>query len=188
MRPPPKLILVANHWHFDVFGGAYKLASEFALYCSQKGYSVYYVSAVSETGTSHSDTPSSVHMRRYLLPKASGEGKSLLNFITHIHRSRKEIKKILKEINADQAVVINGHSGLQYVGALLGARRRPGVRRVLSVHSPMAQEYQAERVGERKNLRDFLAVHLLRMTERYCYRNSDVIQCDSEYTRRLLEN
>lgn len=188
MHPFPKLILAANHWHFDVFGGAYKLASELALYCSQKGYSVYYVSAVSKKGASLPADQSGAHWYKYSLPEASGRGKSFSNFIAHILRSRGQVKRILKEFKNDQAIVINGHSGLQYIGALLGAGRRPNVRRVVSVHSPMAAEYKAERAGFGKNLKYFLVFYLLRMTERICYRRSDIIQCDSEYTRRLLEN
>lgn len=188
MKPLPTLILTANHWHFDAFGGAYKLASEFALYCAQNGYPVYYVCGTSEEGLTLPEVRSGVCLRRYLLPKDSGKGKSFSNFVTHIYRSREQIKKILKQIGDDQGIIINGHSGLQHFGAFLGTGRRRSVRKVLSVHSPMVREYQAERADGEKSLKDMLACCLIRMTEGYCYRNSDVIQCDSEYTRRLLEN
>jgi glycosyltransferase involved in cell wall biosynthesis len=61
-------------------------------------------------------------------------------------------------------------------------------RKVMSVHSPLVAEYLAEKGPALAGLREKLAISALSRIEKKIYRESDVIQCDSQYTKTFLEN
>jgi glycogen(starch) synthase len=180
------LVIGANSWNFDEYGGAYKIATEFAVFCAQRGWDVHYVCNHRGKTNGAPEIEFGVKVWRYQRPEGSGEGKSVQNLRAHFSRSRTIMRTILDSTADGRSVIVNGHSPLQYLGLIAGSGKSRGARKVISVHSPTAQEFIAEKQGSKLQVRDHLAIWLLRRLEGSCYRKSDQIQCDSDFTRVSL--
>lgn len=180
-------IVVANtFWHMDEPGGAYKVSTDFASHLSKKGYDTHYICMGRQKDLSVG-VERGVRVWRYPFLKRSENGKSLLNFIGHLKEAGRAAQSIARTLPKNGRVILNGHGGLQYLGALNKLPRGMILRKVMSVHSPMDAEYRAERMGSAWTAKDFFVSKLLSMTERRCYSSSDVVQCDSRFTQSLLK-
>lgn len=179
------LVIACNAWNYDEVGGAYKIATEFAMFCAERGWDVHYVSG-HRKGTGVPDEEFGVKVWRYPQPAGSGKGKSAGNLFWHVSQTRRLMPKIRATAGAERRLILNGHSPLQYLGLITANGDFPASRKVMSVHSPMAREYLAEKEGSRLGVRDYLAAWTLKRIEEACYRKSDAIQCDSDFTRSIL--
>ncbi len=185
----PTLVVACNAWKGDEVGGAYKIATEFAIFCAQKGWQVHYICSHEKGTGKRPDQEAGVQIWRYPRPKTSGQGKSLRNFYAHLKGARDVTKRILAGIPDDFRghVILNGHTALQYLGVLKGAAGRVISRKVMSVHSPLAEEYLAEKNSPRMTWRDRAAAWSLHQVERSCFVRSDVVQYDSEFSRSIFQ-
>jgi glycosyltransferase involved in cell wall biosynthesis len=181
------LVIACNAWADDEMGGAYRIASEFAVHCARKGHDTHYVSM--HAGSARRveyDRKDGVHLWRYPGPANSGGGKSARNLFGHWKGAQEAAKLIRGRLGKSAPVVLNGHTALQYWG-LLDPLRGMLKRKVLSVHSPLTAEYLAEKNSKVGAFRDRLALAALSRIEKKIYRASDLILCDSLYTKKRLE-
>lgn len=182
----PRIIIANNFWHLDQAGGSYKISTDLAIHLSGRGYDIHYICMNEKKRSMDISVEQGVKIWRYPMSETSGKRKSLLNFFYHLKQAGEIAQRIHKELPRDGRVVLNGHGGLQYLGALNKLPRRIISKKVMSVHSPMEAEYSSEKMGDPWTVMDFFASRLLSNTESRCYANSDVIQCDSEFTQSLL--
>lgn len=180
------LVIGANSWNFDEYGGAYKIATEFAVFCAQRGWDVHYVCNHAGKTERAPDLEFGVKVWRYQRPAGSSKGKSVDNLRAHFSHTRTIMRTIVDLAEDGRSVIVNGHSPLQYLGLIAGSGKTRPSRKVMSVHSPTAQEFIAEKQGSKLQVRDHLAIWLLKRLESSCYRKSDRIQCDSDFTRLSL--
>ena len=182
----PTLVLGCNAWNYDEYGGAYKIATDLAVFCAERGWDVHYVSSHPKGNGKYPDTELGVKVWRYLQPTGSGKGKSLGNLWGHLSQAREIMRTIRNSVGHDYPLVINGHSPLQYLGLITASGKSTPSHKVMSVHSPTAKEFIAEKDGARLQLPDHGAIWLLKKIESVCYQKSDKIQCDSNFTRLTL--
>ena len=183
---PPILVVASNAWKGDEAGGAYKIASDFSVFCAQKGWEVHYICSHRDGSGLRPAHEMGVWVWRYLRPMKRPQGKSLRNFFDHLGRSGAVMRRILASVGSGRPVVLNGHSALQYLGALQACGDGVFARKVMSVHSPLAEEFLAEKNNMRLTIRDQLAVWLLRQVEKSCFLKSDEIQYDSNFTQSVF--
>lgn len=182
MTKPTALVIAADAWAADEFGGAFKIASEFAIHCAGTGREVHYLCCDSKATGVRTARDQGVTVWRYPRPVSSGT-TSFANFLTHVKGAGSALRDISKAVNRE--FVFNGHGHLPYFAGL--QRRDPLIgRRVMSVHSPLADEYLANREEGALGPRAQAARWSFRQIEKRCYRNSDLVQCDSMYTASLL--
>jgi len=181
-----KIIIANNFWHLEHAGGAYKISTDLAVHLSAKGYDVHYLCMGGPGARFGVSTESGVKIWRYPTAEHGGKGKSLSHYFYHLRQAGNIAQAIYQDSRAADTLILNGHGSLQYLGALNRLPRRIVSKKVMSVHSPMEEEYRAEKVGDVWTLKDFFASKLLSLTENRCYSRSDVIQCDSEFTRSML--
>lgn len=179
--------MASNSWNYDNVGGAYKIATDFAIFCAEKGWDVHFICAHELGKGEKPGIECGVKVWRYSKPKKSGKGTSLENFYGHLRGSGKIFRKISATVGHDRTFILNGHTALQYLGILNAANNHSVSSKAISVHSPLADEYLAENGKPPFTLKARLASWLLRKIESSCYQKSDVIQCDSEFTQSLLQ-
>jgi len=133
-----KSILIACHaWHGEYFGGAFKLAAEFAQYLSAKGHDVHFLCGTERSAFINPTLENGLKIWRYRFPKAPAPSPAnLMGHILGAWRLTKRIGQI-----ADISF-LNGHSPLQFLGAVLALRRHP-CRKTYSVHSPFVEELRS---------------------------------------------
>ncbi len=182
------LVITCNAWNDDETGGAYKIATEFAIFCAEKGLDVHYVCSISEPEASvRVCSEKGVHIWRYPRPRLSGKEHSLINLYHHYHWAARTIGQVQARIGHSKDIILNGHTELQYLSALHTIGRSNISRSVMSVHSPLAEEYLANQSNVSNCVIRFAGANLLTWIERSCYKRSDIIQCDSLFTRLLIE-
>lgn len=187
LTEPKHIVIAGGAWHHETFGGAYKVATEFAGYLASQGHNVSYI-AWSKKGA-FADNPTienGVEIWRYPVPKA--KSPSLTNAFSHVVQAA----RIVSLISLRNAVhYLNGHDPLQFLGAAFSVRKT-GVATSFSVHSPLVMEYKAQwglldRESEESiNLKQSLALSVLRRIEIMTYRSAQIIQTDSKYTLGIL--
>ena len=136
--PYPKTILIACHaWHEEYFGGAFKLAAEFAQYLAGEGHDVHFLCGTERTDFTNPTFEKGLKIWRYRFP--SSPSPSPANLMGHIIGAWRLTKRISRQ--ADIAF-LNGHSPLQYLGAALALSGHP-CRKTCSVHSPFVEELRS---------------------------------------------
>jgi len=183
----PFIIITSNAWYFDEIGGAYKIATDFAIFCAQKGHDVHYICASERIRGIESAMEKGIKVWRYSKPMGIKKGGGVANLLTHLTQSRKIMVKIQQSIKHGNEIILNGHSALQYLGAIHGLQNSVNCRKVLSVHSPLTEEYKADKRYSRWSLFNQVKVAAFNYIEGSCYRRSDTIQCNSEFTRGVIE-
>jgi glycosyltransferase involved in cell wall biosynthesis len=173
------VLIVAGGWHDERPGGANKLPTDFARFLAARGHEVAYVCPSAAVERATTETIDGVDLRRYPAPAAPSP--SVDNLRRHLERSREATRGVLAARRID---LLLGHSQLQYFGAAAACPRE--VRRCYGVHSPFAQELR-EHVAASPTLRQRLAWRGASWMERRILAMSDLVHCDSAYTRTLME-
>ncbi len=182
MENKTPLVIAADAWAADEVGGAFKIASDFAVFCAKNGREVHYLCCDTKRTGEKTARHEGVTVWRYPRPASSGT-TGIANFLSHMKGAGAALRDLCEAVNRE--FVLNGHGHLPYFAGL--HRRDIRItRRVMSVHSPLAEEYAANREGGALELRA-KAVHWgFRQIEKKCYRKSDLVQCFSQYTASLL--
>lgn len=176
------LVIASNSSNFDEFGGADKIATELAIFCAGNGWRVHYIFGSRETSHRREH---GLEMWRYRRP-AQDLNKSAFNLWAHLSAIRLVMRQI-EALDSARSYILNGHTALQHLGLILGGPARPKRRQIISVHSPMAEEYVAGRKNQPLSFRERAIARVLHQLESFCYRRADSIQCFSGFTRSLLE-
>ncbi len=180
------LIIGCNAWYEDEMGGAYRIASEFALHCARKGREVHFVAAHGQApGGVHYTLRKGVNLWRYESPRESGGEKSPVKLWSHWQGIHRAARAIAGRLGSNSRPVVNGHTELQYWG-LSHSLGKKAARKVLSVHSPFSDEYLAQKNGTLGGFPQYWAHFLLKAIEKHIYSVSDTVQCDSEFTAQVI--
>lgn len=174
------IIVAGGAWNHEIFGGAYRAATEFAEYLASRGHRVFYLAWTREKSFVNPVVHNGVEVWRY--PAPAWRSPHPLNVIGHIRGSCRLVERICAAYPVD---FLNGHDFLQFIGAFEGLRGRQ-VPTSFSVHSPLALEHTAQwglsDNGCPRTLKQRLALRVLRCAERSVYRKAQVIQTDSRFT------
>jgi len=181
------IIVASGAWNHEIFGGAYKVATEFAEFLAKEGHRVFYISGSKDSFPENPTNYKGVEVWRYPVPRA--KSPSLANLLGHLSRSRKLATTITSKHEID---FVNGHEPLQFLGVLQGLKGSH-VKTAYSVHSPFVQE-KIEDWGVRfgtnglkkgyrlPTLKEKLSIKVLEFLECRTYQKADVIQTDSRFT------
>lgn len=174
------VLMAAAGWHDESPGGANKLPTDFARYLARRGYAVTYLCPSFAVGRTTVSSVDGVELRRYPPPPAPS--LSVSNGREHWRLTREIVRAV--EVARPIATLL-GHAPLQYLAAAGSCGSR--TRRCYGVHSPFAGELR-EGITARPTLRQRLAWRAAALLERRILAASDVVHCDSAYTRRLMES
>lgn len=184
---PKHIVITGGAWHHETFGGAYKVATEFAEYLATQGHRVSYIAWSNDCSIAENPSDENgVEIWRYPAPKA--KSPSLANACSHVMQTFRIVSLIASRHSIDY---LNGHDPLQFLGAAFSVRNT-SVTTSFSVHSPLVMEYKAQwglldrESAESMNLRQSLALSVLRWIETMTYRSAQIIQTDSRYTLGIL--
>lgn len=172
------VLIVAGGWHDERPGGANKLPTDFARFLAARGHDVAYLCPSAAVDRPSSTTIDGVVLKRYPAPDAPSP--SVANVRRHLQSAREATRAVLAERRVDALL---GHNQLQYFGAAAVCPRR--VRRCYGVHSPFAQELR-EHVATTPTLRQRIAWKGASWMERRVLTVSDLVHCDSAYSRALM--
>jgi glycosyltransferase involved in cell wall biosynthesis len=167
------ILIAAGGWHNDSPGGAYRLPGDFARYLAARGRRVAYLCPSGLVDRGKPELCDGVEVYRYSSPGASSP--SVVNLITHLHRSRAIAARIASQGTIEALL---GHAPLQYLGALSSCRP---MRKCYAVHSPFVAELQSNRSG-RPELSVRVAWGISGVLEAQIYARSDLVHCFSQYT------
>jgi len=190
------ILIVCHAWHEENFGGAFKLAAEFAQYLGHCGHDVHFLCGTDHKEYSNPTKINGIKLWRYQFPKAPSPSSA--NLWGHLYGTW----LITKEI-ASQADIgyLNGHSPLQFLAACYALKHKD-CRKVCSVHSPFTEELKENwgigEVGSQKSevrsqksgasfKREF-ALSIVRQLEKMIYHQADKIQCYSDYSLSLIKH
>lgn len=191
-RQKKRVVVACHSWYDDLVGGAFRLASEFAIHLAEQGHEVFYVCS---QPTDDSDLPErescdGVSVLRYPLPKRRSAG--ITRMLTHLRETRSLVHSLHNQSPVD---AISGHSPLQGLGAAQAVRRwriSTKKRQVpfvnYTVHSPFDDELLSN-VGEQKpKLGQRFAATVARRIDLKNVKLADRVQTDSRYTlNRFIE-
>ncbi|OIO35921.1 MAG: hypothetical protein AUJ72_06260 [Candidatus Omnitrophica bacterium CG1_02_46_14] len=177
--------MACNAWNFDEIGGAYKIATDLAIFCGQNGWDVHYVCGGKSNRCYEPQLEQGVQVWRYPRPSGSGQTKSPAHLWQHLKGCQNITRRILSTLDRNKTIVLNGHTHLQYCASLNVLRAFSRCYKVMSVHSPLTDEYKAEK-NFHLSLGNKLITSVLSCIEAACYRQSRLIQCDSKFTSSLL--
>ena len=172
------VLIVAGGWHDEHPGGASKLPTDFARFLAARGHDVAYLCPSPCVDRPSATTVDGVALRRYPAPDAPSP--SLDNVRRHLRSARDATRAVLADRRIDALL---GHSQLQYFGAAAICPRH--VRRCFGVHSPFAQELR-EHMTTTPTLRQRVAWKGASWMERRILAASDLVHCDSAYSRALM--
>ncbi|EMI21862.1 Glycosyl transferase, group 1 domain protein [Rhodopirellula maiorica SM1] len=176
---PPSHILVACHaWYDDMTGGAFRLASEFAIDLAHRGHIVSYVCCAAP---GKEDLPSQemckgVRVHRYRPAKPNTNRLRRLNH--HVQHTRQLVTQI-DETTPISA--ISSHSPLQGLGAAKAISHQNNIFINYTVHSPFDDEILSNVEGPIGLATRFAAWMAGRVDRRNCVL-ADRVQTDSNYT------
>jgi len=189
------ILIVCHAWHEENFGGAFKLAAEFAQYLGHCGYDVHFLCGTDHKNYSNPTRINGIQLWRYQFPKAPSPSPA--NLWGHLYSTWLLTRKI---VNQADIAYLNGHSPLQFLAACYALKHKD-CRKVYSVHSPFVEELKANwGIGEERSQkrgvrsqksgvsfkREF-ALSIVRQLEKMIYQQADKIQCYSEYSLSLLK-
>jgi glycosyltransferase involved in cell wall biosynthesis len=175
----PGVVVAAGGWHDECAGGANRLPTDFARYLAARGYAVSYICpSAAVTGLTRTETDG-VRLSRY--PVSPAPSPSPRNAWHHFRSARDAAREAFRDLRPS---VLLGHSQLQYLGAAWICPR--GTRRCFAVHSPFVRELRENAAGP--TWRHRLAWQAAAGIERHILSASDVVHCDSAYTRDVLRD
>lgn len=176
---PPTVLIVAHAWYDDLYGGAFRVATELARGLVRAGWHVTYV-CWNAANRADQETIDGVEVRRYRLPTSS---KATPRFWQHVVGSRTLIKQISLQ---KRIVAVSGHSPLQYLGALQAIGSKGRTRCSFVVHSPFADEQLASAGLRSASWRLKLRALIGSFVDGLCLRGSTASQALSQFTATLL--
>jgi glycosyltransferase involved in cell wall biosynthesis len=177
----PQTVLVTAHaWYEDLFGGAFRVATELARGLAASGRHVTFLccNVADAPGFEMLD---GVEVRRYHLPARS-------RFVPRVWQHIRATQDLARQIAAEYEITaVSGHSPLQYMGVLRALGRGKTSRCTYVVHSPFAEEQLALAGADHPSLR--LRSHALvgAAIDGWCLRRSQAVHCLSQFTAELLE-
>jgi len=181
MQHSRRIVITAHAWAHAEIGGAFKLATEFAEFLSQRDWQVHYVCGANQDAAELPAQHNGVHLWTYPYPPANAP--AVLRIRHHIRAARQLTRSILSQHHID---CINGHSPLQYCGALQ-ATRTSVCRRLYSVHSPFVEELQTNLDRGKVSISSRISLALAHFIESSNLKHSTDIQCLSRFTTDLLQ-
>lgn len=173
------VILACHAWYHDQVGGSFKIATELAEYLARSGRRVYYVCGTDDRRPVTPTMEKGVEVWRYPYPQAKSPHPS--NVMGHVWATRRLTRLILRR---EPDASINGHTPLQFLGAVLAARAGRNWH-VASVHSPFRQELESN-WGGRGGLTRWLTAWTAEAIDRSGFRRADKVLCESQFTYRIL--
>ena len=179
MSPPSRNILVVSHaWYGDLIGGAFRLASEFAVSLASSGHRVRFVCCAPEKKTAPTEPTNlgDLTIHRYAPPEKGTGGLSRLRY--HIRQTEHLVRQLHEDSGFD---VLSGHSPLQMLGALRAVEGR--VFSNYTVHSPFDDEVAS---NSNRGIMNHFATFAARQVDRRITRRCDRLQTDSEFTLRVM--
>lgn len=180
------IVLTSHVRHSEHPGGAYRLAEQFAHELAGRGHQVHFVCGTLAENRVGVRMEGGVRFWSYAIPDQQWPGPFKL--FAHVSRARAVFEQVVRDYDVG---LVFGHSPLQYYGVLKVAAQsgRPW-RTAYSVHSPFVRELSATMSDDKGNLKPGLLQRLrlamVQRIERRIYRGSDVIQCDSSFTRGVV--
>lgn len=182
MSRPPAVVIAANAWFGEVFGGSFRVATELAKDFAARGHRVAYICSSPECRSDDRVEKDGVTLYRY--PEFGRGGLKAGALIGHIQRSRSAMKRILNDF---EPAALHGVTPLQFAGALLGCRGRT-LRCSYCVASPFADELLAQDGAGKPPLKRRLAARAAAALESWNLARCDAILPMSEFTRsHMLE-
>lgn len=182
------ILIVCHAWHEENFGGAFKLAAEFAQYLANRGYDLHFLCGTDQKNYSNPTMINGIQLWRYQFPKAPSPSPA--NLWGHLYSTWLLTRKI---VNQADIGYLNGHSPLQFLASCYALKHKD-CSKVYSVHSPFVEELKENwgigEVGSQKSGVSFkreFALFLVRQLEKMIYNQADKIQCYSEYSLSLLK-
>lgn len=176
---PQTILIVAHAWYDDLYGGAFRVATELARGLVRAGWHVTYV-CWNAANRAEQETIDGVEIRRYRLPVSA---KTVPRFWQHVVCSRTLIKQIARQT---KIIAVNGHSPLQYLGAMQAIGSNARTRCSFVVHSPFADEQLASAGVRSASWRLKLRALIGSFVDGWCLRGSTVTQALSQFTGTLL--
>ncbi len=173
------VLVVAHAWHEDLYGGAFRIATELALGLAANGQHVTYL-CCNVGNAPDREVIRGVEVRRYRTRPPS-------MFAPRFWQHLLSAKSLARQIAAEYDIsAVSGHSPLQYLAVLqtLNSTDRP--RCTYVVHSPFAEEQLAAAGPHRVNWKLRLRATVGSFIDGWCLRGSDVVQCLSRFTVELL--
>jgi len=175
------IVITAHAWAHAQIGGAFKLATEFAEFLSQRDWQVHYVCGADQDADALPTEHNGIRLWTYPYPPS--HIPAVLRIRHHIRATRQLTQSILRQHPID---CINGHSPLQYRGALQ-ATRSSVASRLYSVHSPFVEELQTNMQHGRRSISSQISLTLAHFIESSNLKHSTDIQCLSQFTTQLLQ-
>ena len=162
MKSPQHILVPCHAWYGDVIGGAFRLATEFALHLAQEGFRVSYVCCAEKPFASDRQVENidGVYVYRYQPPETRLSRLQRLRY--HVSQTAGLCRQIHE---ASPVAAVSSHSPLQGLGA---AQALHGKNTFINytVHSPFDDELLSN-VGERgPGLGQKLAARIARWVDR----------------------
>jgi len=176
---PKTIVVVAHAWYDDLFGGAFRVATELAAALAASGWHVTYLCCkVGDVPVRESIR--GVDVRRYSI---TPRRLPVPRFWQHVQGAQQLARQVASECDI---VAVSGHSPLQYLGVLRELKSAPSVKCTYVVHSPFADEVLAAARARRQSLLVRARAAVASIIDRLCLQRSDVVQCLSSFTARSL--
>jgi glycosyltransferase involved in cell wall biosynthesis len=174
------ILIAAAGWHDESPGGANKLPTDFARYLVRRGHRVGYLCASNSVDQITEGSVDGVDLMRY--PSPTARSPSFANVRQHWTATRSIVRSVMARA---QIGTLLGHGPLQYLAAATICP--PEIRRCYGAHSPLPDELAQGRAA-RPTLKERTAWALAWLIERRLLNVSDIVHCDSEYSRRLMQS
>ncbi len=176
-RPSAHSFLIAAHASAnEQFGGAFKVATELAEFLAGRAHRVFYVCGTEERAPVNPQGVNGVELWRYPFPRARSPHPA--NLLGHVLGAYRLTRQILRQ---SPPICLNGHGPLQFLGASLAAGK-DRVRQVYTVHSPFADEIQANHPSGQAGLRQRMMLMAARSIEGVNCRRATTVHCLSQFT------
>ncbi len=175
------ILIVCHAWHEENFGGAFKLAAEFAQYLGHCGYDLHFLCGTYQKNYSNPTRINGIQLWRYQFPKAPSPSPA--NLWGHLYGTWLLTQKIAGKADIGY---LNGHSPLQFLAACYALKHKD-CRKVYSVHSPFVEELK-ENWSQVASSKIQFALSIVRQLEKMIYQQADKIQCYSDYSLSLLKH
>lgn len=178
MKSPQHILVPCHAWYGDVIGGAFRLATEFALHLAQEGYRVSYVCCADKPipADNQMEDIGGVRVHRYQPPEARLSRLQRLRY--HVGQTAGLCRQIHQAL---PVAAVSSHSPLQGLGAAQ-ALRKENTFINYTVHSPFDDELLSN-IGERgPGFGQKIAARIARWVDRRNVAFADRVQTDSNYT------
>ena len=173
------ILIAAAGWHDESPGGANKLPTDFARYLVRRGHRVVYLCASDSVDRITQTEIDGVDLRRYPSPNAPSPS------VHNVRRHWTLTRQIVRAVQAERTItVLLGHAPLQTLAA--SSACGPGVRRCYGAHSPLPEELAQGASG--RTLKQRFAGRLAWLIEWRLLLASNLVHCDSEYSRGLMQS